>query len=473
MIVRTVLRSLRQKRKAIAAKRTVIMIAGMIFLCQNAVFAEDALVLEKIKDLEARIEVLEKKTAEQDKCIKCQETTINEQKKKLSDYETRFSKLDERLHRETGRPIEIGRGLEISAGATMVLQGTNNTNNAAAGAPKKKSRADASYSADVTLSNEFENINGRVFLHLEGGIGDGLEDNLTLYSNVNRDADNNDNIRITELWCEQGFFGEKFDITFGKLDPTIYFDNNEAANDETTQFLGRIFRNSPTIEFPDSTAGIRLACLPFEWLELNYGVFDAKSSWERILGNLFHIGEVKFKTNFHDMRGNYRFLGWCNNANHEKWLDTAKTGENAYGFGLSFDQKIHDAVTAFARYGWQSPKTYNPDITATGSVNYSLTHSWSTGFQLEGKPWKRDDDVLSFAVGQIFPSRDYKNAGAGLDPARRGRAEGHLETYYRLQLNKHLAISPNFQYIWNPFGRDVVEDTDGIFVGGARVQIDF
>jgi carbohydrate-selective porin OprB len=36
-----------------------------------------------------------------------------------------------------------------------------------------------------------------------------------------------------------------------------------------------------------------------------------------------------------------------------------------------------------------------------------------------------------------------------------------------------LALSPDFQYIWNPFGNDIADDTNPIFVGGMRAQVDF
>ncbi|MCK9603675.1 MAG: carbohydrate porin, partial [Candidatus Omnitrophica bacterium] len=151
-----------------------------------------------------------------------------------------------------------------------------------------------------------------------------------------------------------------------------------------------------------------------------------------------------------------------------------KTEESAHGFGLSFDQKVNDVVSAFLRYGWQDPRAYNPELSTTaGGLAYSLEQSWSAGFQIEGKPWKREKDVFGLAVGQIFSSNDYKEAGQFLDPIRRANAEGHLEAYYKIHLNKHLSLSPDFQYIWNPFGKDVAEDTASIFVGGMRAQVDF
>ncbi len=453
--------------------RKLLVFSFMVscFITLN-VYAEDVSLKEEVAQLKARLEVLEKKVAQQDEHIITQNQTVQTQQQQIHEYKTKLSQFEEKLKRVPGEPMKLMEGLELGAGATMVVQGTDNVNNSSDGQMLNKSRTDVSYTADITLSKEFKEINSRAFLHLEGGQGAGLEDNLILYSNVNRDADDHENVRVTELWYEQGLFKDKVAITFGKLDPSAYFDQNEIANNETTQFLGRIFRNSPVLEFPDNTAGIRLAYMPKEWLELGYGVFDGNDDWEKIGDNLFNIGQVHFKTNFSNLPGNYRFYGWNNNVNHTKWLDTEKTKEAAYGFGLSFDQKVTDIVTAFCRYGWQNPKVYNPDIMATGDLNYSLTHSWSTGFQVEGKPWGREKDVLAFAVGQAIPSKDYKKYTTQIiDP--KAKPEGHLEAYYRIHVNDHLSLSPDFQYVWNPFGKDVADDTSGIFVGGMRAQVDF
>lgn len=449
--------------------RIVVFLFGICFFA-NVCFAEDFSIKDEIVQLKARLVALEQKLAVQEKCMNDQKQCILEQDKKIADYESKFSQFEEKLKRVPGEPMKLMEGLELGAGATFIVQGTNNVNYDGDGQTLKKDRTDGSYSADITLAKEFKEVDGRAFLHLEAGQGAGLEDNLTLYSNVNRDAgDSEAKVEVTELWYEQNLFKDKAALTFGKLDPTAYFDQNEVANDETTQFLGRIFRNSPTAEFPDNNAGIRVAYLPAEWLELGYGLFNAKSGWEKIGDNLFNIGQVSFRTNFLSLPGNYRFYGWANNANHTKWSDPEKAKETAYGFGLSFDQKANDIVTLFVRYGWQNPKVYSPELTATNGSYYSLEQSWSAGFQVEGKPWGREKDIFAFAVGQIMPSDDYKKANDGY----LAKTEGHLETYYRIHVNDHLSISPDFQYIWNPFGKDVAGDTNGIFVGGMRAQIDF
>jgi len=438
-------------------------------------FAEEYVSMEQYKALEKRVLALEEKLTEQNKCINDQNQCILEQNNKISTYESKLSQFEVNLHEVPAAPMRLMEGLELGVGATMVVQGTNNVNNGADGVTQKGSRTDGSYSTDITFSKEFKEINSRAFVHLENGQGNGLEDNLVLYSNVNRDTDDHPSIRPTEVWYEQGLFNEKAVVTFGKLDPTAYFDQSEIANQETTQFLGRIFRNSPVIEFPDNTAGIRFGYLPKDWIELGYGAFNGNvDTWDKMFDNVFNVGQITFKTKFMDLPGNYRFYGWNSNIYHTKWLDTAEQKAGAYGFGLSFDQKLNDIVAAFLRYGWQDPSVYDPNLTtAAGGYPYSLEQSWSCGFQLEGKPWGREKDILAFAVGQVFPSGDYKKAGTTDIPNPNAKAEGHFETYYKIQLNDHLAISPDFQYIWNPFGKDILDDKKGIFVGGMRAQVDF
>ncbi|MFA5357012.1 MAG: hypothetical protein WC301_06420, partial [Candidatus Omnitrophota bacterium] len=207
--------------------------------------AQEYITRAQYEELEKRVIALEEKLIAQDKCIVDQQKCILDQNNKLTEYESKLTQFDTALHRQEGAPITIAEGLQIGAGGTMIIQGTNNVNNASAGIQRKSDRTDASYSADITIGKEFLEAGGKAFLHLEAGTGEGLNDDLTLYSSVNRDADNDNNVRVSELWYEQALCKDKAALTLGKLDPTAYFDNNEAANDETAQFLGSIFRNSP------------------------------------------------------------------------------------------------------------------------------------------------------------------------------------------------------------------------------------
>lgn len=436
--------------------------------------AEDAALRAELDDLKARVQALEARLGQQDDLLQSQKETIRNQQAAMADYESRLTHMKGPFEKKEEEAPVWMEGLEISAGGTMVVQGTSNVNNAAADIEKKVSRTDAAYSADIMVEREIAETGGTAFLHLEAGGGTGLDDDLTLYSPVNYDAaDSGDNLQVSELWYEQSLARDRAAITIGKMTPLAYFDNNEIANDETTQFLSTMFNNSPVIEFPGYSAGVRVGYLPVEAVEIDYAAFDGDGDWERLADRLFQIAQIGLTTNPEGRTGHYRVLGWHSQMPHTRWMDLSKEKEAAYGFGLSFDQALTDAVTAFCRYGWQDPRVYNPDVMATGDHTYSLEQAWSAGLQVEGASWGREQDVLGLAVGQVFASPDYKKAGSSTVSEPNAKAEGHLEAYYRIAVNKSLSISPDVQYIWNPFGQDVADDTAGIFIGGMRTQVDF
>ncbi len=410
----------------------------MVFGMLKISYADDTL-KQEIEELKARIEQLEAKVLKQDERL-AENKEIQESLAKIK---------------------EAFEGLTIQAGATFAVQGTHNANADSLSHPKEDV-SDGSYSVDLTLEKNFPDI-GKAFLHLEAGKGSGVEDELKVFSNVNRDASNSENrLELTEAYYEHYLKMLPLTLTFGKLDPTVYIDDNAYANDETSQFLGRCFRNSSVIEFPDNSAGIRLGFSPYELLEFNFVAQDADSDWEDIFDGIFLAGQVNFKPKFFSQEGNYRLIGWLNDRNHIKWQDAAKAKEEGYGFGISFDQGLTDDLGLFLRYGWQNPKVY-----LTGN-SFSLEQTWTTGFQLKGSLWDRENDVLGLAFGQIIPSDDYKKANS-----LKAKSEKHLEAYYNLKINEHLHLSPDLQVIWDPYGKDAVNGEDSIVVGGLRAQVDF
>jgi len=389
--------------------------------------------------------------------------------RELMGLKSRIANLEQRLIQQEGAQDALMKikeafdGLTIGAGATFVVQGTNNANGDSL-SKNGEDVTDASYSIDLEFEKKFDNY-GMAFIHLEAGDGAGVEDELQVYSNVNRDADDSGNgVSVTEAWYEHYFKAFPLTLTFGKIDATGYVDTSEYANDECTQFLGHIFRNSPVVEFPDdNAAGVRVAIEPVDFLDIELVATDADADWEDAFDNIFLSGQLNFKPNLFQRQGNYRVYGWLNDKKHIKWDDAAKTNEKGYGFGLSFDQELTDVLGAFVRYGWQNPEVY-----ADGS-GFSLEQSWSTGFQLAGSLWGRDDDVFAIAFGQVMPSDDYKKAGSNLN----AKDENHLEAYYSFKINDHLTVSPDVQVIWNPYGGDATNGDKTIFVGGVRTQIDF
>jgi high affinity Mn2+ porin len=426
----------------------ILLILAIMFTFlfrHNVAFAKS--IEEEIAELKTRVAELEKK-------LIAQQTVVKEQKEEIEEI------------KETGALSQFD-GIKIGSGATFVIQGTNDAN---ATGSKGEDITDASYSISLTVEKEFDDF-GMAFIEVETGDGAGVEDELTLFSNVNADADDSGNsLSVTKAWYEHYLFDRQFTVTFGKIDAGGYLDQNEVACDECIQFLGRMFKHNSTIEFPENTAGLHGLFTPAEapWLEIEAQVLDGDDDWEDIGDEVFAAGQINFKPKLiPDRDCNYRFYGWYNDTNHIEWNDTSNMKEENYGFGVSADQEITDIVTLFGRYGWQNPEVY-----ASGA-DFSLEHSWSAGCQIVGVPWDRDEDHLGLAIGMEIPSEDYKDS-----QNRNAKDEGHFEAYYSCRLNEHLTVSPDFQMIWNAYGDDVSGRDDTIFfntiyVFGTRGQVDF
>ena len=354
------------------------------------------------------------------------------------------------IHAEETVPRFID-GLSIAGGITMIGQGTsgNDKNN-----PPEDDVIDGNISADLELSVKIGE-HGEAFIALEAGAGDGLEgDEITSFWGVNADAGATSNFQLTEAWYEHKFANDMVTFTIGKLDLTNYFDGNEVANDETTQFLSPGFVNSIAIEVPDNSAAVRLTVSPVELLDFSLGA--QSDGWEDIDEKDFFIGEVDIKPKFGNLQCNYRIYGWTNRGDHAELRDASNDKEHGSGYGISLDQQVTDFLTFFGRAGYQDKKLYEFDI------------AWSGGLALSGSLWGRDNDAIGIAYGQARLSSDYKDVleTAGTDPAN----EGHFEAYYRLTVNEHLAISPDLQVITNASGDD---DFKTVTVGAVRGQVTF
>ncbi len=418
----------------------ILLVAGYAAASESDTVTIGELVKE-VKALKAKVIELENKIARQEK-LAVENDKIIERVDKLEHADTRI------LHKEDGG-YEIG-GLKIGAGATFVSQYAIDPNTAG----DENHVLDGTYSIDLEIEKDI-GTSGLAFIHLEAGEGNGLDgDEVTTFSTVNREANNtNMDVDVTEVWYEHNFLDNRLVTTAGKIDSTVYLDQNNIANDETSQFLSTIFRNSSAIDFPANlnTWGVRVGALPFDWLEAGVGVFDGDDDWEDLLEDYFVFSQLNIKPNLLEREGNYRVYAWYNDSNHTQWIDVTDTTDQNFGFGTSFDQSISDRLTIFTRFGWQ-----DPDVSL-------IEWAWSTGLQFEGDPWGRENDYLGLAVGMDIPGDEYGDAGNADDP------EGHVEAYYNFQVNDHIHISPDYQLVWNPNG----EDDGPVNIISMRGQIDF
>lgn len=454
-----------------------VYIAVAIYFIFSAIpaFAGEVEMMAEIKALKAKVAELEQmniRVTEIEKQLKMQSCSLFEQSQTVQQVRNQL------IQYRPGEGVTIPPcGLEISADATLVMQGTPNANNAG---EKHDKTLDAAWSSDIFIQKSFEDW-GKALIHLEPGQGQGAEDELFVFSNVNRDQNDTDaNVPVTELWYEHYLFNKQVVLTAGKLDPANYLDQNEYAHDETTQFLGRMFKQNPAIEWPnDNTLGGRLTLAPdfAKYMSIEMSYFDADNDYENTFARPFTSVQLNLKPSMifgwdpEQWDGNYRFYGWLNDLPHQKLVAAGETGGDDWGryntgIGFSIDQMITDVFGVFGRFGCQRPDLV---LASTNPSAAPVESSWSGGMQMTGKYWKRDDDVLAFGIGQLFPSKHYKDAGNG------GAAESHFEAYYKIRLLKWLAITPDIQIIWNPHGvnHDYLGEDKTIFVYGVRSQLDF
>ncbi len=374
----------------------------------------------------------------------------------LKDLQNRLAKLENKSSDTNGGIFD---GLSIGGGITLVLQNLQNANTAPEGETEFKTPTLGSYSIDLEIEKKFDD-NNTAFLHLETGHGD-INDYLDAIAGVNRDADASENVvQVTEAWFEHKFT-DNFAMSVGILDPTTALDDNAYANDETSQFLGSMFRNAANIGFSDNAFGVK-ATYETDVADFAIQYVDA-SEYKEITRNGFASAQVNFKPNFiDDMEGNYRVYGWTNTNDYTKIKDAETTDAKDYGFGISLDQQLSDIFGAFARYGWSRGDV---GVDNDGALETTgIAHTWSVGLQATVNGIG-EEDVVAIAYGQIIPSDDYKD-----NINKDAKSENHLEVYYSWNVNDYLAISPNFQMVENPFYN---ENDDTAYVGSIRMQISF
>lgn len=389
------------------------------------------------------------------------ESQIADMKRQIAALENK--EIERARHAETDIKDTGTRMFNWSLNGTAILQAADNKNSG-----NKKAQLNSSYAVDFIIGKVFEDFGGEIFMEVEAGGGLGMDSDLNLYSGTNFSAMGDDNLKVTELWYKQNFFSDKFSVQTGKIISYYNFDSNEYANNSQTQFLSSMFVNNPAIEFSEDKLGAKLGFYFAPWLEVYYGVFDTSENWSAIEGNLFNIGEVALMPELFGKRGTYRFIAWNNTSGHTKWDDPSKTNKNNYGFALSFDQDIAEGIGLFARYGWQNPKVFNPANQNNNGDVFSVEHSWSAGAQFSAGFLGRENDTFGLAVGQVFASKDYKNA---MDV--NGDTETHVEAYYNFNLNEKVGLTPSFQYIKNPFGNDIADMRSSLVLGSLRLFYNF
>ncbi len=428
-------------------KRLLSLSTLALIVSSTPALSADEELLRELKALKQRVELLEKKLKEK-------------------------SESEEKIAKEVAELKEKLESLEIHGGAVIYYQGANvdKIDNQNFSNP-----SGSGYVADLEVSFK-PHENGEFYMRLHAGEGTGADKDLAenLFANLNTIADDNpdDNtFNLLEAYYTHRLFNGKLSLTVGKTEPLAFVDDNEFANDEAAQFVGKPFVNNPIIDGEDEYAPlIAVTFSPIENLEISAlvqsnqstgiewkggeWVTKEKSVYDDIFDNPFYAVQLKYSAEFNGLPGNYRFYFWDDSADHIKIGQPADNQEkkpstdDGWGVGISIDQMITENLGIFARASWT-----NDDV-------YEIEQFYSAGISITGIFNSRPNDTLGFGVAAVIPN----------DKLQNDDTEYHFEGYYKFQISENLAITPDIQFVTNPHGNS---NNDNIFAGMVRAEFSF
>ncbi len=345
------------------------------------------------------------------------------------------------------RAVEVFKGFSLNGDVVFYFQGGNLSESGKIFPSSEKGFGNV---IDVEGFYRFTDAFS-IYTRFHNGNGQGADKTYSdfLFANINTMADDNPDgnydLKLLEAYLDVSFFSEKLEIIVGKTEPFVFIDQNEFANDELNQFVGKPFVNNVFFDVEDLYSPIAGFFLKGERVEFSgfvqsiekHKVFFNGEEWtvdetgtHTFKENLTAGFQVNFKTDFKGLKGNYRFYLYNNSHPHfsvfENLTDGSRRPElkGASGFGVSIDQYFNKRAGLFFRYG-----RVRKDI-------YQFRDFYSFGFNVTSMFFK--DDCLLFGFAKINPI-------SGLEL----KDENHIEVQYRLDFKNNLALSFDFQYISN------------------------
>jgi high affinity Mn2+ porin len=399
---------------------------------------------------------------------------------------------------EQERTLRRLHGITVDVSFTTVAQTANN-----GATTDNTGESELNYRADVSVSmpaGEIGNAVGKVFGQFRMGQGSGLDSLWPTFSGPNTTAlppvgdspQDNGTAFLAQAWYQLDIpltpgngipqSRQNLLLNFGKMDPFAFFDQNDAANDETRQFLNNVFVHNALLDAGGDigtdadgfSPGVRLAYAnetrePLAY-GLSLGVFGAGAgaSYNKTFSSPFVIVQADTLQKFFGGRvGNYRLYVW-RNGQATPYQDSEDTNVEVHtGWGASVDQRVGDAVTLFGRYGHE----------ISGHVRFD--HALALGAEIGGDYWKRTGDALGLAVGGQRVSSEFYDNSLTLDANGDGTpdfgyqasgTERVVEMYYRYRLYKQFELTPDVQLIQRPGGNGAAPNMTLL---GVRVQLTF
>lgn len=392
--------------------------------------------------------------------------------------------------REQERPLDSLADASVGASLTAVAQKINDH-----GGADGKASSRATYRGDLSLTlpgADLGAIDGEIFAHLRFGHGRGVALRPTYTGAVNSAAFRIDSDTgadrfavLAQAWYRLAVplrpggaetdCHHHLDVTVGKIDAFVFFDQNAVADDESVRFLNNVFVHNPLLDSGGDTGADEHGFAPgavfqygnalrqdAEW-GVSLGVFGSGpgADFHGSPAGPFVIAQIERAARIARLPGRYRAYAW--NNGHGTDYD-GSTRRHA-GVGVSVDQQVADGLTLFGRYGRQT----------RGKVRFD--RALTLGFELAGGAWRRADDGLGVAAGWLRTSDDFRSDAPAIDTNGDGQpdfgypatvAERNFELYYRIKVNKVFELTPDLQWIQRPGGD---AGASAVRVIGLRVRV--
>jgi len=429
----------------------------VLFVGLSVCMAEVQPESKELKQLYKQIELLRKRVEDLEKRIKQREAKERQLRKEIEEVKETKEQIEHIKKRLGNISIHGGVVTYYQAGSSADIKLEDGWRHFA-------NPDGAGYVADIEL--EFKPIkSGSFYMRIHAGEGngadEGLEDAGALFADLNTLNDDNPDdseLDVLEVYYTQNFMNDKLSISFGKTEPFVFVDDNEFANDECSQFVGKPFVNNPMFDSEDEYGPIvAISFMPKNTLTLTALVQSSswprneedrqKDKWSNFFRRPLIAGQIKYSPTIYGRSGNYRLYGWVQTYKHEKVGKKTGTDEG-WGVGLSCDQYITERIGLFGRFGYQNDEVYEAPI------------FYSIGASLRGIiPTRKDDEIgIGFAglkANHAFDEHD---------------TEFHVEGYYRLHISDNFAITCDLQYVASPRGNT---SNDDIWAGMIKGEFGF
>ncbi len=307
-----------------------------------------------------------------------------------------------------------------------------------------------------------------------------------------------DATRLWELWVDQQFLNDKFDIKIGQQS----IDNEFITSSNSGIFVNTMagWPLIPSVDlygggpaYPLASLGVRLSAEPTGNVTMLAGVFDDNPGGGNFdddaqqldgggtrlnlnTGALW-IAEVQYSTKPGGLPGTYKLGGWYDSGSFPDQLAVDSDGNPKTDHG---DYSIYGVIDQTI---WQSKSDSSRNLnifarimgapTAQNLVSFSVNGGVTLAAPLPG----RDNDTagIDFGLGHV------SSAAANLDRASGLKRQGNeelIELTYQATVTHWLVVQPDLQYIFTPAGgvQDPDDPTHSIrneLVAGARAVITF